>query len=117
MDHLRNKYNPQFHYDRAIAALDMVSREEALSWYNHHCTQSLLNSLEGDLAGIVITWLGGGYSEDKSSSGTAQKVSKARGMAQALDDILEHIHEIKNLKLEDSLSGITHTYEGLQGPG
>lgn len=100
MDRIRNKYNPEYFYAKAMENLDRVSKEEAIAWYNHPCTQSLRYTLEGDLAGVVVMWLGGGYSEEKSTAGTAQKQAKARGMAQAIDDMVEHIEEIKNLKIE-----------------
>jgi len=100
MDLLRNRYNPEVFYTRSLNLLDSVTKEEAVSWYSHPCTQALLNSLEGDLAGIVVMWLGGGYSEEESSSATAQKQAKARGMAQAIDDILTHINDIKTLSPE-----------------
>ena len=100
MDRLRNKYNPSYHYLKAEDALEHVTQEEAVSWYKHPCTASLRNSLEGDMAAIVATWLGGGYSEESSTDGTAQRQAKARGMAQALDDMLEHIEQLKTLKLE-----------------
>lgn len=105
MDLLRNRYNPEVFYTKSLNLLDSVSKEEALSWYNHPCTQSLLNSLEGDLAGIVVMWLGGGYSEEESSSATSQKQAKARGMAQAIDDILTHINDIKTVSLEGESIG------------
>jgi hypothetical protein len=111
MDRIRNRYNPDYFYDKSLARLDLVSKGEALSWYNHNCTQALLNSLEGDLAGIVVSWLGGGYSEEESSSGTAQKQAKARGMAQAIDDVIEHVNEIKNLKLEGESSNERFEHE------
>ncbi len=111
MDRIRNRYNPEYFYNKSIAKLDLVTKEEALSWYNHHCTQALINSLEGDLAGIVVSWLGGGYSEEESSSGTAQKQAKARGMAQAIDDIIEHINEIKNLNIEGESSSERDIYQ------
>jgi len=100
VDRVRNKYNPEYFYNKGLACLDKVNKEEALSWYNHPCTEALRWALEGDLSGVVVMWLGGGYSEEKSSSGTAQKQAKARGMAQAIDDMLEKIEEIKNLKIE-----------------
>ena len=100
MDRLRNKYNPNYYYSLAEDALSAITKEEADSWYKHPCTVSIRNSLEGDMAAIVATWLGGGYSEEKSTDGTAQKQAKARGMAQALDDILEHIEQVKALNLE-----------------
>jgi uncharacterized protein YukE len=114
MDLIRNRYNPEVFYNRSLNLLDSVSKEEALSWYSHPCTQSLLNSLEGDLAGIVVMWLGGGYSEEESSSATAQKQAKARGMAQAIDDILTHLNDIKNLSLEgESLDDFSSKGTGL----
>ncbi len=105
MDLIRNRYNPQAFYDVATKILDNVSKEEAIGWYNHPCTQSLLNSLEGDIAGIVVMWLGGGYSSEESSAETSQRQAKARGMAQAMNDIIEHINDVKNLNLDgDSFS-------------
>lgn len=105
MDKLRNKYDPTYHYKVAESSLELVTPEEALSWYQHPCTTSLRHSLEGDMAGIVAMWLGGGYSEEESTDGTAQKQAKARGMAQTLDDMLEHIERIKDLRLEGEDSG------------
>ena len=98
MDLLRNSYNPQAFYDRSFNLLDKVNKGEAQSWFEHPCTQALLASLEGDLAGIVVMWLGGGYAEEQSSSGTAQKQAKARGMAQAIEDVINHIQEIRTAK-------------------
>jgi hypothetical protein len=99
---LRNKYNPEYYHNRAISLLDLVDPVEAINWYNHPCTEALRNALEGDLAGVVIMWLGGAYSDEKSTSGTAQRQAKARGMANAIDDMIEHIEGIKNLNLEGS---------------
>jgi hypothetical protein len=96
VDLLRNRYNPQAFYDRSFNQLDLVSRGECESWYEHPCTQALLASLEGDLAGIVVMWLGGGYAEEMSASGTAQKQAKARGMAQAIEDVINHVAEIRS---------------------
>ena len=100
MDRLRHKYNPDVFYQKAEAILDGMSRDETLNWYDHPCTKSLRLSLEGDMAGIVVMWLGGGYSDEDTTDGTAQKQAKARGMANALDDMLEHIENIKTLSLE-----------------
>ena len=100
MDRVRNKYNPDAFYQKAEALLDGMSREETRNWYDHPCTKSLRMSLEGDMAGIVTMWLGGGYSEETSTAGTAQKQAKARGMAGAIVDLLEHIENIKTLSLE-----------------
>lgn len=96
---LKSKYNPDYHYLQARRLLDDVNPSDAEGWYNHPCTQALRHALEGDLSGIVIVWLGGGYSDDKSATGTAQRNAKARGMAQAIEDMAQYIEEIKNLKL------------------
>ena len=98
MDLLRNRYNPQAFYDRSFNLLDQVGKGEAQSWYEHPCTQALLASLEGDLSGIVVMWLGGGYAEQESTAGTAQKQAKAIGMAQAIEDVINHIQEIRTAK-------------------
>ena len=100
MEAIRNRYNPDYNYSKALNHLEYVSKEEALSWYNHHCTQSLLNALEGDLAGLVVVLVGGGYFDDKSASGTVQKHAKALGMMSAINDVIERITEIKDLKVE-----------------
>lgn len=96
----RHRYNPEYNYNKALDLLETVSKEDAIVWYNCPCTQALLNSLEGDLAGVVLMLIGGAYLDDKSSSGTAQKVSKAIGMTSAINDVIEHIKEIKDLKVE-----------------
>jgi hypothetical protein len=97
---LRNRYNPEYFHSKAVEILEAMSPEEARSWYDHPCTESLRMSLEGDLSGIVVTWLGGGYTGDTSSSQTAQEQAKARGMAQSIDNLLEHLQSIRDLSLE-----------------
>lgn len=96
----RNRYNPQYFHDLSIELRESVSQEEALAWYNHPCTQSLRNSLEGDLAGFVVMWIGGAYFDDESSAGTAQKHSKALGGASAVQEILIALEEIRDCKTE-----------------
>jgi hypothetical protein len=95
---LQRKYNPEISHDLAERLLEGVTNTEAESWFKHPCTQSLLAGLDGDLAGTVAVWLGGGYSSEESSDGTAQKQAKARGMAQAIQDMLDRIDDIKALK-------------------
>jgi uncharacterized protein YukE len=97
---LRARYNPEYYHNLAEKHLDGVSAEEAIAWHSHACTQSLLASLEGDLDGIVTMWVGGGYSNEDSIDATSQLNAKARGMAEALEDVIKTIEEIKNLKLE-----------------
>ena len=95
---LQRKYNPESSHRLAMRLLSGVTKGEAESWFKHPCTQSLLAGLDGDLAGTVAVWLGGGYSSEESSDGTAQKQAKARGMAQAIQDMLDRIDDIKALK-------------------
>lgn len=97
---VRNRYNPDYFHNRSLNLLDKVNKEEAISWYDHPCTESLREALEGDLAGLVVSMIGGAYSDPKSSSGTAQGLAKARGMAQAISDMLEHIEDIKQQKID-----------------
>lgn len=97
---VRNRYNPEFFHNRALNLLDKVTKEEAIQWYGHPCTESLREALEGDLAGLVVSLIDGAYSNAKSSSETVQGHAKARGMAQAISDMLEHIEDIKQLKIE-----------------
>ena len=97
---VRNRYNPEYFYNKALAHLELVSTEEAIAWYAHPCTKSLIMALEGDLAGLVVTMVSGAYIDAESSSGTAQSLAKAVGMSSAINDMLEHIEEVKSLKLE-----------------
>lgn len=105
MNNLKHKYNPEYYYLKAQELLETVSQEDAAAWYQHPCTQSLLNSIEGDLSGIVLMWLGGAYSSEESSDLTVQRSAKARGMAQAGNDIINTISSIRKLTLrEESVS-------------
>ncbi len=96
----RNRYNPEYYHNKSLELRDTVSKEDALAWYNHPCTQSLRNALEGDLSGIVLTWIGGAYFDEESSSGTAQKHSKALGMIQAVSGFLDTLDEIRDNRSE-----------------
>lgn len=89
--------------------LDMMTKEEAKAWHQHPCTQSLLSSIQGDMCGILNMWLEGGYSNEESVDVTAQRQAKARGMSQALDDLLETIYDIGHLKINN---GETYDYAG-----
>lgn len=100
----RAKYDPSEAHARAVDLLSGVSPEEVDAWYNNPITTSLRLSLEGDLMGIVLFWINGGYSDEEHSDGTAQRQAKARGMAQAIDDLLDRIEAIKNLELEESIN-------------
>lgn len=80
-------------------ALDIVSVEDAQQWLKHPCTQALTSAIQGDMCGIIGMWLAGAYSDEKSVDSTAQREAKARGMSQAMEDILETIQDIGYLKV------------------
>ena len=86
-------------------ALDIVNKAEALQWLQHPCTKALQSAIQGDMCGILNMWLEGAYSDEKSVDSTAQREAKARGMSQAMDDILKTIQDIGYLELEDNLDG------------
>ena len=49
-------------------------------------------------------WIGGGYSDEQSIDATAQNEAKARGMAQAIEDVLNKIDDLvsaRDLEEED----------------
>jgi len=94
-DQIRHRYNPEYFYSKAIGCLEESTQSEKQEWLEHPCTKWILYSLEGDLSGIVLQWLGGGYSNQDSSDSTAQQQAKARGMAQAISDIIETIETVK----------------------
>ena len=95
---LRNKYDPEFYHKKAQEYLDVVTDDEARAWFEHPCTKSLIYSLEGDFAGLLMVWVGGGYSSEDSVDATAQQQAKARGQTQAIDDVIERIYEIRNMR-------------------
>ncbi len=98
---LRDKYDPKSYYSKASDCLSTVTREEAQAWFNHPCTKALIQTLEGDFAGLLLMWVGGGYSNEEFSDATAQLQAKARGQAQAIDDVIEHMHNLRRGILED----------------
>ena len=95
---LRRKYDPDTYYKKVEEILDVVTEDEALAWFNHPCTKSLIFSLEGDFAGLLLMWVGGGYSSEESVDATAQQQAKARGQLQAIDDVIERIQEIRDIR-------------------
>ena len=94
---LRDKYDPDYHYGKSRELIDIVTKEDAEAWFSHPCTKSLIQTLEGDYSGLLIMWVGGGYSNEDSSDATAQLQAKARGQAQAIDDVIEQINNLRNI--------------------
>lgn len=93
-------YNEDLFRQKAEECLDNVAKQEATQWLQHPCTKCLVNMLQADMCGILNIWLGGGYTDEKSSDSTAQKEAKARGMAQAMDDVIETIESIGSKNIE-----------------
>lgn len=98
--HLRDKLDPHPYAERSLAILNEVDKAERLGWFNHPCTKALLYSLEADIAGILSHWMAGAYGQSESIDATAQEQAKARGMAQAINDVIESIHDIKSGETE-----------------
>lgn len=93
--HLRDKIDPTRYSEKSGQILSGVTPEEYRAWREHACTKALLYSLDADLSGILSFWIAGAYSNPDSADGTAQDQAKARGMAQAINDVIEHIHDMK----------------------
>jgi hypothetical protein len=97
---IKHRFNPEHFHSKVERILEDVSLEDCKGWYQHPCTQTLVNALEGDVSGIVLMWLDGGYSKEESVDATAQRQAKARGMIQAINDMLQHIQRIRDKVLE-----------------
>ena len=90
----RKGYDTEYWEQRALSIYSDLTRDECQLWLKNPCTQALLHALQADIAGIVAGWINGGYSTAESIDATAQEQAKARGMAQACDDIIETINSI-----------------------
>ena len=86
--------NAQEYYDKAEQERNYLSKEEIVSWIDHPATQALRHTLQGDQQGLMEMLLGGAYAREESIDATAQNYAKARGMAQAIDDILDYIESM-----------------------
>lgn len=84
-----SKYNPELLHNKAQDCLKGVTKEEHEAWRRMPCTKALAYALEGDLDGIMMAMLSGGYSSQDSIDATSQMTAKARGQAQAISDILD----------------------------
>lgn len=91
-------YDPLYWHNKSERLVEEAPETERMTWGRHPCTQALLMALQGDIAGTVQTWIAGGYAEADSTAATAQMQAKARGIAQACDDIIEAIAVIGMLK-------------------
>ena len=100
MDLLSRFYNEEKFRRNAEQAMDIADMGECQSWLKHPCTQALRNMISADICGVLNVWLAAGYADEKSIDASVQREAKARGMAQALDDILGTIEEIGYKRLE-----------------
>ena len=100
---LLRKYDPVPSFNLAERLVEGVTKEEAESWFNHPCTQSLIASLDGDLCRITSSWMAGHYSSENSVDATAQGSAKAQGEAEAIDLMLERIRDYRNLKIQEEI--------------
>lgn len=78
----------------AIEASEMMSTDEAKAWLKHPCTLALTNAIQADMCGIIDAWLGASYTNPESADASVMQDNKARGMAHAMEDILETIDKI-----------------------
>lgn len=83
-------------YKKAEELLETTTVDDRISWYNHPCTKSLMNTLRGDMALGATVFVEGGYSSEDSADATAQKISLARGKILAMSDILDRITAMKS---------------------
>ena len=98
--HLNKRYYNEDRFRRDCeGTLNAVTKEEATTWLRHPCTQVLSYAIQADMCGIINLWLDGAYSDEGSVDSTAQRTAKSRGMAQAMDDILETIQNIGHLEM------------------
>lgn len=88
-------YEAQPYYDKAEELLVAVNKEERRSWLEHPCTQSLVNTLNGDVCENTLMLLQGAYSNETSIDATAQNHAKARGMVEAVMAVLEHLENFQ----------------------
>lgn len=98
---LLDKFNPEKSHSLAERLLEGVTPTEADAWFLHPCTQSLIASLDGDVSGISLMLISGAYADESSVDATAQKTAKAIGMAQAIQEMIDHIAEIRRTKIEE----------------
>lgn len=93
--------DPVYYDNKANEAKDQYTLDEGDAWFQHPCTRALLNTLRSDYANHVVLLVGGAYSDEDSIDATAQKTAKARGQAQAVEDIIEAIYDFKNRNFEE----------------
>lgn len=101
MDHLRNRFNPEYFGNKAVDLIEQVSIDEAHAWYNHPCTQSLKNSLDSEISMLILNWTSGAFVDTQQPLSTVHYNSQAIGAVQAMRAVIEKIDEIKRHRVEE----------------
>lgn len=78
---------------KANTNLDVVSKGDVQSWYDHPCTKALVNTLQSDMAAIQHSWSIGAFT-GAASSETIQKNSEAIGSLKSTRFMLEWIEDL-----------------------
>ena len=95
-----NRKSTEDLYNKAEDLFRNVPKEEVRAWCKHPVTQSLVQSLYGDMAGHFEGWLNGEFT-GVTSDETIQKNSKALGGVAAIESILAWIEDAESGDLYD----------------
>jgi hypothetical protein len=95
-----NRKSTEELYEKAEELFKSVPKEEVEAWCKHPVTQSLIQSLYGDMAGHFEGWLNGEFT-GKSGDETIQKNSKALGGVSAIEGILVWFDDAEKGELYD----------------
>lgn len=87
-------------YSKAEELFKSVPEGEVKAWCKHPVTQSLVQSLYGDMAGHFEGWLNGEFTGPTSDE-TIQKNSKALGGVSAIENILAWLEDAEGGNLYD----------------
>jgi hypothetical protein len=96
---LANRLDSEVYHKRNTEFIGLLSESESDSWFTHPCTQIILNTLSADYVDLLGLMVDGAYSSTESTDSTAQQTAKARGQLQAIEDLLEHIYDIRDNKV------------------
>lgn len=81
-------------YDQASDELELLDKQDLVSWTEHPVTKSLGRILLGDYMSIQEEWTNGVYTTD-TCEGTAMKNAKALGEQQTISNVLELLDSLK----------------------
>ena len=95
-----NRKSTEEFYEKAEELFKSIPKEEVRAWCKHPTTQSLVQSLYGDMAGHFEGWMNGEFT-GASGDETVQKNSKAIGGVSAVENILAWIEDAEKGDLYD----------------